>query len=100
MNQSVERAIAGNRRAPDNGTEGKCNKQIHVHAAENGNPAALRDSRPRMTSEKAPCDYSRSATGYVQESRGGCGQTEHVQTYLLNSHSTLKPGIAIILLRI
>ena len=44
------------------------------YAAENGNTAALGDSRPRMTSEKAPCDYSRSAIGSVQESHGGCGQ--------------------------
>ena len=29
----------------------------------------LRDSRPCMTSEKAPCDYSRSATCFVQELR-------------------------------
>ena len=65
----MERAIAGNRRAPDNGTKDK-------YAAENGSAAALGDSRPRaMTSEKAPCDYSRNATGYVQESRDGCGQT-------------------------
>ena len=39
--------------------------------AENCNAAALRDSRPHMTSEKAPCDYSRSATDSVQESHGG-----------------------------
>ena len=48
---------------------------IGKYATENGNAAALGDSRPRMTSEKAPGDYSRSATGSVQESSGGCGQT-------------------------
>ena len=35
----------------------------------------LRDAKPRMTMEKALCDYSRSATGSLQESCGGCGQT-------------------------
>ena len=45
------------------------------YAAENGNAAALRDSRPRMTLEKTPCDYSRSATGSVQEG------SRYVQTY-------------------
>ena len=47
---------------------------IGKYADENGNAAVLGDSRPHMTSEKALCDYSRSATGSVQESRGGCGQ--------------------------
>ena len=72
VNQSIERAISGNHHAPDNGAKGKYDRQ---YAAENGNAAALRDSRPGMTSEKAPCNYSRSATGSVQESHGGCGQT-------------------------
>ena len=47
---------------------------IGNHATENCNAAGLRDSRPRMTSEKAPCDYSRSATDSEQELHGGCGQ--------------------------
>ena len=57
----MERTIAANRCALDIGAKSK-------YAAENGNAVALRDSRPPMTSEKAPCNYSRSATGYVQES--------------------------------
>ena len=48
---------------------------IGKYAAENDNAAALRDSRPRITSEKAPGDNSRSAPGSVQESHGGCGET-------------------------
>ena len=36
-----------------------------------------------MTSEKAPCDYSRSAAGSAQESRNGCGQTCHVQNAII-----------------
>ena len=48
---------------------------IGKYAAGNGNAAALGDSMPCITLEKAPCDYSRSATGSVQESCGGCGQT-------------------------
>ena len=48
---------------------------IGEYAAENGNAAALRDSSPRMTSEKALGDYSRSAPGSVQESCSGRGQT-------------------------
>ena len=47
---------------------------IGNYAAENGNAVALKDSRPPMISEKAPCDYSRNATGYEEESCGGCGQ--------------------------
>ena len=49
---------------------------IGKYAAENGNAAALSYSRPRMTSEKEPCDYSKfkSASGSVQESHGRCGQ--------------------------
>ena len=43
------------------------------YAAEIGNAAALGDSRARMTSEKALSDYSRSATGSVHKSLGGCG---------------------------
>ena len=46
---------------------------IGKYAAENDNAAALGGSRPRMTLEKAACDYSRGATGSVQESCDGCG---------------------------
>ena len=49
-----------------------------------------RDSRPRRTSEKAPCDYLRSATGSVQESRGGCSQTQHVQNAIIKFAIYLK----------
>ena len=78
---------------------------IGKYAAENSNAAALRDSRHRMTSEKTPYDYSRSSTGSVQESRCGCGQTQHVQNAIIKfafylkirkrNHFTthLKPGL-------
>ena len=78
---------------------------IGKYASENGNAAAFEGSRPRMTSEKPQCDYSRGTTGSVQESHVGCGQTEHVQnasikfafylkTRKRNHFSTyLKPGL-------
>ena len=66
---------------------------IGKYAAENGNAPTL------MASEKASCDYSRSATGSVQESHGGCGQTASTNASL-NLQSTLQPGNAIILLHI
>ena len=43
-----------------------------------------------MTSEKALCNYSRSATGSVQESRGGCGQTQHVKNAIIKFAIYLK----------
>ena len=68
----MERAIAG---IAVRRTMARKANTISKYAAENVNAAALKDSKPRMTSEKAPCDYSKSATGSGQESRGGCGQT-------------------------
>ena len=59
----MERAIAGNCRAPDNGAKGKYKGK---YEAENGTAAALRDSRPHMTYEKAPCDYRISSKNLVQ----------------------------------
>ena len=73
---------------------------IGKYEVENSNAAALRDSRPRMISEKAPCDYSRSATDSVQESREGVVKCSRYKTKLLNSQSTLKLRNAIILLHI
>ena len=70
---------------------------IGKYAAENGKAAALNGSRPRMTSEKALCDYSRSTTGSVQKSHSECGQTECVQTQVFNAQSTLKPLNAVLL---
>ena len=58
---------------------------IGKYAAENGNAAALGDSRPRMTSEKPLHDYSRSATGSVQDHVVGVVKRSQYKTQLLNS---------------
>ena len=39
INQSGERAVVSNRRAPDNGAKGKCDRK---YAAENGNAAGIK----------------------------------------------------------
>ena len=66
VNELVERAIAGNRLVPDNGAKGKYDRQICSWEWQPYRRATLHPA--------APCDYSRSATGSVQKSRGGCGQ--------------------------
>ena len=71
---------------------------IGKYAAENGNAAALRNSRPRMTLEKALYDYSRSATSSEQKHVMGVVKGSTYKMQLLNLQSTLKPRNAIILL--
>ena len=96
VNQSVERAIAGNRRAPDNPTKTKKRKYtvsftpedratIGRYADENDNAAAVKrfkasheigESTVRIGCRRhGNKDWPSFRSGAVQESRSGCGQT-------------------------